>query len=112
MKYLILKKYDSVPTDLNAQQMLEVQLQEMRYLARLRDEGRIEQVWKVPAGPGQSVMLVDADSHEEIDAMINEMPDFPHFIFEIRIIPLSSLKGVEDSIRKVLSAHKEGATTG
>jgi len=106
MKYLILKKYKSVPTDLNARQMLEVQLEEMKYLARLRDEGRIEQVWKVPAGSGQSVLLIDAETHEEIDEMINQMPDFPHFIFDIRVIPLSSLAAVEETMRKHLEARQ------
>jgi muconolactone delta-isomerase len=86
--------------------MLEVQLEEMKYLARLRDEGKIAKVWKVPAGPGQSVWLLDSVTHEEIDQMVNQMPDFPHFIFDIRIIPLSSLAATEETMKQALETRR------
>ncbi len=111
MKYLVLKRYKTVPPELNAQQMLEIQLEEMRYLARLRDEGRIAKVWRVPGGPGESVWLLNDATHEDIDTMINQMPDYPYFIFDIRIIPLSSLSVVESTVRKMLEDQRSVAAT-
>jgi muconolactone delta-isomerase len=110
MRYLVIKRYKSVPSDLNAQEMLRVQLDELKYLRDLRDKGKLEAVWKVPGGPGQSVWLVNGLSHEELDLMINNAPDFPHFIFDIRIIPLSSLEAVEDGMRRTLEARRSVPT--
>ncbi len=58
----------------------------------------------LPVGSRKFYMIVEADSHDEVDRMVRELPGWG--VFSWKVIPLQTIKGRADMERETLKSLK------
>ena len=60
----------------------------------------------LPAGSRKFHMIVEADSHDEVDRMLRDLPAWG--VFKWKVVPLQSIEGRAEMEKEILEALKAG----
>ena len=76
------------------------------WLKRYTEAGKIERSWALAGRPGDGGGIVNVESHEELDRIMNEFPF--QFSSSIQVQPLADLTASLDAAVQVIQAMAQG----
>jgi len=75
-----------LPPDLDPQAAVELKAQEKERALDLQRQGRWRHLWRV-AGRYENYSVFDVDSHDDLHALLSDLPLFPYM--DIEVTPLA-----------------------